>query len=97
MSAIAETPLYATVSPVARRLGVSAGLLHKYARQGLINPLRTTGGTMLFTEDDIAALARLREERARARQRHREPAAVSRVMIQPRDPGAACATCISRA
>ena len=71
MSAITERPQYTTVSPAARRLGVSAGLLHKYARQGLINPLRTIDGMMLFTEDDIAALARLRAERAQTRRASR--------------------------
>ncbi len=69
MSAIATAtrPVYSEAGPTARRLGVSTSVLHKWRRAGLIDPLVTTGGLMLFTEDDIAALTRLREGRARAR------------------------------
>ncbi len=66
-TATATRPVYSEAGPTARRLGVSTSLLHKWRRAGLIDPLVTAGGLMLFTEDDIAALTRLRQERAKAR------------------------------
>lgn len=68
--AVGSQPIYSESGPTARRLGCSVSLLHKYTREGIIAPLRTVGGQLLFTEEDIVALDRIRRKRAEA-QRHR--------------------------
>jgi hypothetical protein len=68
VSAVAE-PQYMESSDFARRFNVSTAAVFKWEREGLISPLRTTGGRRLFTEADVVALERARAERAAARAR----------------------------
>ncbi len=75
MSATATTPIFSEVGPVARRLGVSVSTVHLWVREGRVAPLRTAGGVMLFTEEQVTALQRQREERLAARAAGQTPQA----------------------
>ncbi len=59
-------PLYER-SDVARIFGVSASAVLKWETAGIIAPLRTVGGSRLYTENDVATIRRVREERAATR------------------------------
>lgn len=67
MSAPASAPRLYETSDVARAFGVSAAAIIKWERAGLVAPLRTVGGSRIFTEDDLATLRVRREERDAAR------------------------------
>ncbi len=66
MSATITEPLYET-SDLARHFGVSASLVQRWAKSGLVTPRRTVRGVALYSRDDILALERLRQERALGR------------------------------
>ncbi len=67
MGATATRPIYSEAGQVARRCDVSVSAVHKWVRAGKVEPLRTAGGVMLFTEEQVTALQRQREERRAAR------------------------------
>ncbi len=69
MSATSTGPRYYETSDFARSFGVSAALVDKWCRVGLLTPLRTVGGRRLFTESDREEILRLRAQRA-ANARH---------------------------
>ena len=64
MSVTVSEPRYYEISDFARTFGVSAATVDKWCRMGRLNPLRTVGGTRLFTETDREEMQLLRDERA---------------------------------
>ncbi len=58
-----ETTLHES-GATARRLGISTTYLHQLERALNAPAIRTSSGRRLFSEETIAALERLREERA---------------------------------
>ncbi len=61
-------------SDVARIFGVSVSAVLKWELAGIISPLRTVGGSRLYTEDDVATIRRVREERAMPQRRRQATA-----------------------
>lgn len=49
------------ISVAAKLAGVHPATLRAYERRGLIAPARTPGGRRLFSDDDVAAVRRLRD------------------------------------
>ncbi|OIO54031.1 MAG: hypothetical protein AUJ55_12800 [Proteobacteria bacterium CG1_02_64_396] len=54
-------PGFFKIGVVAESLGISLRTIHMYEREGLLLAARTPGGTRLFTEDDIAWIATIRD------------------------------------
>ncbi len=52
---------YYTIGMVAEILNVHPHTLREYEREGLINPIRTTGNIRLYTDDDIEDIKFIRE------------------------------------
>ncbi len=52
---------YYTIGMVAEILNVHPHTLREYEREGLINPIRTTGNIRLYTDDDIEDVKFIRE------------------------------------
>ncbi|WP_116244307.1 MerR family transcriptional regulator [Nocardiopsis sp. FIRDI 009] len=50
-----------TISVAASLAGVSARSLRLYEQRGLLRPARTTGGTRLYSDNDIMRLRRISE------------------------------------
>jgi MerR HTH family regulatory protein len=48
------------IGAVARRFGVSVDLLRLYEREGLLLPIKSSGGTRYFTEHDYPWIAMIR-------------------------------------
>ncbi len=67
MSAAAVAPPLYEASDMARALGVSVSALRKWEAAGLVAPLRTVGGSRIYTDGDLATLRARRAERAAAR------------------------------
>jgi len=67
VAATLTAPRYYESGTVARRLGCSLTWLHELAADLGVPTERTDGGRRLWTEDEIAALQRLRAERQAAR------------------------------
>jgi len=53
-------PVY-VISVFAEIAGVHPQTLRNYERSGLLNPLRTSGGSRRFSDADLAALRRIQE------------------------------------
>ena len=51
------------ISEAARRVGVSASALRQWERQGLVQPMRTSAGYRLYSDDDVTRLHRVRRLR----------------------------------
>jgi excisionase family DNA binding protein len=60
-----ERVIYLTSSEAARALGVSTDMVRIYERTGRLPAIRTAGGYRLFTQLDVARLARKRAARRR--------------------------------
>lgn len=65
-------PRYYESGTVARRLGCSLTWLHELAADLGVPTERTDGGRRLWTEEEISAIQRMREERQTARLSGRE-------------------------
>ena len=52
---------YYTIGMVAEILNVHPHTLREYEREGLINPIRTSGNIRLYTDDDIEDVKFIRE------------------------------------
>ena len=52
---------YYTIGMVAEILNVHPHTLREYEREGLINPIRTSGNIRLYTDDDIEDIKFIRE------------------------------------
>lgn len=49
------------ISVAAELAGMHAQTLRMYERKGLLNPLRTPGGSRRYSEEDVALLRRIQE------------------------------------
>jgi MerR family transcriptional regulator/heat shock protein HspR len=49
------------ISVAAELAGMHAQTLRMYERKGLVNPMRTPGGSRRYSEEDIAVLRRIQE------------------------------------
>jgi MerR family transcriptional regulator/heat shock protein HspR len=49
------------ISVAAELAGMHAQTLRMYERKGLVNPLRTPGGSRRYSEEDVALLRRIQE------------------------------------
>ncbi len=76
MTASIDRPQLHESGTVARRLGISLTRLHELERELSAPTIRTSSGRRLFSEETIAALERLRAERATNR-RGSAPCAVA--------------------
>lgn len=75
MLATMAAPRFYESGSAARRLGLSATRLHELGTELGLPAERTDGGRRLWTEEDITALQRAREERQAARAGGRAPRA----------------------
>ena len=67
MSATMTTPRFYESGSVARRLALSATRLHELGTEMGLPTERTDGGRRLWTEEEIAAIQRVREARRATR------------------------------
>lgn len=72
VTATLTVPRFTESGQVARRLGVSLTSLHELGAELGVPTERTVGGRRLWTEEEIAAIQRMREERQVTRQAGRE-------------------------
>ena len=68
MSAVLDTPTrYLESGTAARRIGLSITRLHELGTELGLPAARTDGGRRLWTQEEIMAIQRLREERLASR------------------------------
>jgi MerR family transcriptional regulator, heat shock protein HspR len=58
---VSDTTAVFAISVAAERADMQIQNLRVYERRGLLQPARTTGGTRLYSEADIAVLRRIAE------------------------------------